>query len=85
MPGERAGQWGSSWIFKSQLERSRGPTSQRHAHGLFEWPTVVDYGGVGDALLTGDGLPVREYFAEPPGADVIHETPNGDIRRNPRM
>jgi hypothetical protein len=53
-------------IFKSHFERSRGPTSQPHAHRLLEWPKRVHEREAG-ALLPGDGLPVREYFAEPPG------------------
>ena len=37
------------------------------------------------ASLTSDGLPVREHFAEPPGADVIHEPPDRNVRRDPWM
>src|ERR1700727_239985 len=36
-------------------------------------------------LLTGDGLSIREHFAEPPGLDVIHEPPDRDLLRDPRM
>jgi hypothetical protein len=32
------------------------------------------------ARLAGDGLPVREHFAEPPGADVKNEPPDWDVR-----
>ncbi len=31
------------------------------------------------------GLPVREHFAEPTGADVKDESPDWNVRRDPRM
>jgi Replication initiator protein, pSAM2 len=33
--------------------------------------------------LTSGSLPVREHFAEPPGADVVHEPPDRDLLRDP--
>ena len=35
------------------------------------------------ASLTSDGLPVREHFAEPPGADVKNEPSDRNVRRDP--
>ena len=35
--------------------------------------------------LTGDGLVVREHFAEPPGADVKDEPPDWNVIRDPWM
>jgi len=36
-------------------------------------------------LLAGDGPLVREHFAEPPGADVVDEPPDRNVRRDPRV
>jgi hypothetical protein len=41
--------------------------------------------GAAPPLLASEGLPVREHLAEPPGADVIDEPPDRNLRRDPWM
>ena len=37
----------------------------------------------GTDSLVGDGLPVREHFAEPTGVDVVDEPPDRNVLRDP--
>jgi hypothetical protein len=55
-------------------ERQPAPRRPRAAHAEAVTPR-----------LASGGLPVREHLAEPPGADVIDEPPDWDLRRDPWM